>query len=287
LQLTDLHPGRFFTHTWRQIDAEREPGGMSVTIYVYLVAVFCLAISDLNYLGGDKAASWLFNFVDNPHSKESSPFLWLLFGWIKPENTSIWLSPYFELFNLAHWAFVKVFAYFVIPSIAIAVHPGLSFKNIGLTFKGFKSHAWIYGLLFAMVLLLVIAVSFLPSFSTYYPFYAESMRSPFDFWAWELMYICQFFALEFFFRGFMLQPVRKTMGASAILAMMVPYVMIHFGKPFMECMGAVAAGIVLGTLALKTRSIWAGFFIHCGIAISMDVAANLQNGGMNWLLTLF
>jgi membrane protease YdiL (CAAX protease family) len=52
--------------------------------------------------------------------------------------------------------------------------------------------------------------------------------------------------------------------------------MIHFGKPFLETLAAVLAGIVLGTLALRTRSIWSGFLIHVSVAISMDVAALLQ-----------
>ena len=41
-------------------------------------------------------------------------------------------------------------------------------------------------------------------------------------------------------------------------------------------------GVVLGTLALRTRSIWAGFLIHVSVAISMDVAAILQNHGIPW-----
>ena len=45
-------------------------------------------------------------------------------------------------------------------------------------------------------------------------------------------------------------------------------------------MGAIVAGVVLGTLAMKTRSIWSGFLIHVSVAISMDVAALMQTEGM-------
>jgi membrane protease YdiL (CAAX protease family) len=64
--------------------------------------------------------------------------------------------------------------------------------------------------------------------------------------------------------------------------MVVPYCMIHFGKPFLEALAAIAAGIVLGTLALKTRSIWCGVLIHVSVAISMDVAALVQRGEILW-----
>ena len=69
------------------------------------------------------------------------------------------------------------------------------------------------------------------------------------------------------------------MGSHAIYAMVVPYCMIHFGKPFMETLAAIFAGLVLGTLSMKTRSIWSGFLIHVSVAISMDLAALMATGG--------
>jgi membrane protease YdiL (CAAX protease family) len=49
--------------------------------------------------------------------------------------------------------------------------------------------------------------------------------------------------------------------------------MIHYGKPMAETYGAIIAGVVLGTLAMRTRSIWGGVLVHCAVAISMDVLA--------------
>ena len=53
--------------------------------------------------------------------------------------------------------------------------------------------------------------------------------------------------------------------------MIVPYVMIHFEKPFAECLGAIVAGFVLGTLSLRTGSMWWGAAIHTVVAWSMDL----------------
>jgi membrane protease YdiL (CAAX protease family) len=63
------------------------------------------------------------------------------------------------------------------------------------------------------------------------------------------------------------------MGSAAIFAMAVPYCMIHYGKPYLETNGAIVAGVVLGSLALKTRSIYAGFLVHITVAFSMDFLA--------------
>jgi membrane protease YdiL (CAAX protease family) len=54
--------------------------------------------------------------------------------------------------------------------------------------------------------------------------------------------------------------------------------MIHFGKPFPETLAAIIAGIVLGTISLKSRSIWMGVAIHYTVALSMDIAALWQKG---------
>jgi membrane protease YdiL (CAAX protease family) len=94
------------------------------------------------------------------------------------------------------------------------------------------------------------------------------------------LYATQFFTLEFFFRGFLVFAGREAMGSSVIVAMVVPYCMIHFGKPWAEALAAILAGVVLGTLSLKTRSIWSGFLIHVTVAVSMDLAALLQTRGL-------
>ena len=78
------------------------------------------------------------------------------------------------------------------------------------------------------------------------------------------------FALEMFFRGFWLGVLRKSFGSGAIFAMAVPYCMIHYGKPFFEANGAIVAGIALGSLSMKTKSIYQGFLVHVTVAGLMD-----------------
>ncbi len=42
--------------------------------------------------------------------------------------------------------------------------------------------------------------------------------------------------------------------------MVVPYCMIHYGKPYLEACAACVAGVILGSLSMKTRSIyWASW----------------------------
>jgi membrane protease YdiL (CAAX protease family) len=60
--------------------------------------------------------------------------------------------------------------------------------------------------------------------------------------------------------------------------MIIPYAMIHMNKPFGEAVGSIAAGLALGALAIRSRSIYPGFLVHATIGFSMDLAALAQKG---------
>jgi membrane protease YdiL (CAAX protease family) len=142
---------------------------------------------------------------------------------------------------------------------------------MGLRVRGFVSHLWLYGLCLAVVVPAMLLVARQPDFGSYYPFYKLSSRSWLDLLLWESMYFAQFFALEVFFRGFWLVALRHSLGSGAIFSMCVPYCMIHYGKPYLEANGAIIAGIVLGSLSMRTKSIYSGFLVHITVALSMDL----------------
>lgn len=184
------------------------------------------------------------------------------------------LGPYARLYSLLYWVFCTGLGYFVVPALVIKFVFKESLSEYGISFnKRILRHLPIYLALYGIVLPFVYLVSFSPSFLKTYPFYDHAGRSFFDFFVWELAYAYQFFTLEFFFRGFILHGLKHRFGAYAIMLMVVPYCMIHYGKPFPETLGAILAGLVLGSLALWTRSIWLGFMIHVSVALTMDVLA--------------
>ena len=197
-----------------------------------------------------------------------------------------WFGLEYQRFGeYVYWVGFRLGAFFILPALFIVCLPGERVRDYGLSTKGFIKHLPVYGILFLIVLPAVIAVSYTDAFASHYPFYKpwRSFVAPRglymrDFLAWEAIYAVQFFALEFFFRGFFLHALKRSIGAYAIFVMAVPYCMIHFGKPMPETLGAIAAGIVLGTLSLRTGSIWAGVLIHVSVAWSMDWLALIQTG---------
>ncbi len=182
-------------------------------------------------------------------------------------------SKYWELKSFVWWSGWRVLGYVVIPAIVIVCLPGERLRDYNLSFQNFPKHFLLYLAMFLVFLPVVITASRTGSFRHTYPFYRMANRSQFDLWAWEGLYAAQFISLEFFFRGFLLQGLRRALGANAIFVMIVPYCMIHYGKPMPETFGAILAGLLLGTLAMRTRSIWGGVLIHIGVATTMDVMA--------------
>lgn len=179
-------------------------------------------------------------------------------------------GPYKSIWSLAWWSGWRIVGYLLFPMVVLRCM-GERIRDYGWSFKGFWDHKGLYLVLYLLVLVLVYIMSLTKHFQQTYPFYKLANRSTVDLVAWELLYAAQFFSLEFFFRGFMLFALRRSLGIYAIFVMVVPYNMIHYGKPMTECLAAIVAGLVLGTIALRTKSIWGGIFIHAGIGLSMDL----------------
>lgn len=239
---------------WRAIDAETDreggvSGGFSASALVVLV-VCAVSLTLQEYLGGrDTFERWF--------------------------SSSLRYSgdAYWQLKGFAWWSGWRFLGYVLIPMLAIACLPGQRIRDFYISPRGFFRHLWIYLAMFAAIFPFVYAASRTPSFRDMYPFYRLANRSAFDLWMWQALYALQFLSLEFFFRGFLLQGLRRAFGANAIFVMIVPYCMIHYGKPLPETLGAIGAGLILGTMAMRTRSIWGGVLIHVGVAVSMDLMA--------------
>ncbi len=180
--------------------------------------------------------------------------------------------------RLVWWAIVQITAYTALPLVMIRYvlkeHP----TRFGAT--GSRKYAGFYLGLLAASIPIVVAVSFTDGFQAKYPFYDLAPGEPFwpYLWIWWVLYALQFVALEFFFRGFMVHGLKDRFGYLAVIIMVVPYTMIHFRKPLLEAIGAIFGGTILGTMSLKTRSVWWGAALHVTIAGTMDVLSLAHKG---------
>jgi membrane protease YdiL (CAAX protease family) len=185
-----------------------------------------------------------------------------------------------QLAQLLFWVVGSVATYVFIPALVIKFAFREPISDYGLNFRGIFRSSWLYLAMFLFMVGPLVLMSQTAAFQSKYPFYHLQRGEPFwpRLWIWEMAYACQFFALEFFFRGFMVHGLRQRFGIYAIFVMTVPYCMIHFGKPMTETFGAIGAGIILGWMSLKTRSIWLGACLHVAVAMSMDFLALWHKG---------
>lgn len=187
---------------------------------------------------------------------------------------------FFKLSAEVWWTAWHLICFILIPVLVIKRVFRESLTDYGLGIGKLREHLKWYLLLAAPILCFVVLVSFRDDFSSHYPFYRLANRSWADLLIWEMLYLTQFVCVEFFFRGFILQALRPAFGVNAIFVMLVPYMMIHFPKPWLEATGAILFGLFLGVLALRSRTIWGGVMVHVSIAFSMDMAALLQTRGL-------
>lgn len=215
-------------------------------------------------------------------------------GFVAWIQTQTWLAelgvnlasfhPKVRLQQLLFWSTGCVVGYFVIPGLYVKLVMRERWRDMGLTWRGVRSHAWIYGLMFVVMAPLLWFFSASPSFQHTYPFYKVARYSLTGFLLWEFFYAAQFFSLEFFFRGVLIHGLKHRFGVYAVMVSVVPYCMIHFGKPFPETLGAIIAGTVLGFLSLRTGSVLLGVAIHVSVALSMDVLSLWRQGFLAQML---
>jgi hypothetical protein len=252
----------------REVDAEREelsPREDGKLVGLLLVAAFGLAM--------------VFYFGTRVKVRKVEPLLDALFG--EGTWTSVFRHPELgTLFKDAWWVACILVFYGALPLLyARLVAPRWSFADVGLSARRALAHWKIYAALYALMLVPVGLAALRGNFIAYYPINKTAVASLERFALWELIYLSQFFAVEVLFRGLLILPFRRRLGSYAILLPLLPYCMVHFGKPMPEALAALVAGLVLGTLALLTRTVWLGVAIHASVALTMDVLGIVMRGG--------
>lgn len=207
-------------------------------------------------------------YFGSPGSFDDFPFLVRAFSGL----------PHPDLHPHLFWAGFKLVHYGLLPYLCIRLVLKERLASFGVRVV-WEPKIWLLYLgLIALVLPLTYLASGSASFLRTYPKYAGAGDSLEQFFTWELAYALQFLMLEFFFRGFLCFALARSIGSLALFVMIVPYAMIHLNKPMAECLGSILAGLALGTVALRTGSIFGGVAVHCVIAWAMDLSALAHKG---------
>ncbi len=183
---------------------------------------------------------------------------------------------YEDLTAFTSWFVFDTILFLSIPILIILTALKENLKDFGL-----RIGEWKIGLSFSVLSIIIfIPVIYIISsssiFSDYFPLMESATDDIIVFLIYEALFILFIFSWEFIFRGFMLFGLEKKFGIYSIFIQMIPFVLLHNGKPFLETFAAIFGGLFLGYLALRTRSLYYGFIIHAFILISLDIIAFLK-----------
>ncbi|MEI7812013.1 MAG: CPBP family intramembrane glutamic endopeptidase [Ignavibacteria bacterium] len=181
-----------------------------------------------------------------------------------------------EMIEYLYWYIGDFFSLFVISAFIIKFYLKENLRTYGVQPGDYKFGLKI-ALLFAIVMLLIIwVISSLPSFSEQYPQLYPAKEKAGAFIVFESALLLYIFAWEFIWRGFMLFGLEEKFGYYAVFIQMIPFVILHNGKPPLETFGAIFGGLALGILALRTRSFYYGVIVHYSVILSIDVISALR-----------
>lgn len=79
---------------------------------------------------------------------------------------------------------------------------------------------------------------------------------------------------EYLFRGYLLEGLRDSLKEGAILLQMIPFTLLHLGKPDIETLSCVISGIIWGYICYRGRSFWPAFLLHMVINLTTKAYTN-------------
>jgi uncharacterized protein len=108
---------------------------------------------------------------------------------------------------------------------------------------------------------ILYASSFARSLQSYY------LADDFSFPVYFLTSCISLSASEFIYRGFLLFGLKEKFQEGSILIQMIPFALLHLGKPELETVSTLITGILFGYVAYRGRSFWPAFLIHLFINV--------------------
>jgi membrane protease YdiL (CAAX protease family) len=175
-----------------------------------------------------------------------------------------------DLYEFLYWFFCDTFLYLILTTIIIKFVLKEKISDYGFKFGDKKG--FIYALVFFLFMIPILwIVSSMPEFTEKYPHLPLTKANFKIFFIYEIGMLIYLFAWEFVFRGYLLFGLFKKFNYYAIFIQMIPFVILHNGKPALETFSAIFGGIILGYLAIKTSSFFYGFLLHFGIMFIIDL----------------
>jgi hypothetical protein len=201
-----------------------------------------------------------------------------------------------ELRGPALWAWffgMQGLTGFVLPVLSLTILFKQKPAEIGLGLGDWRLAIRLAGMYLPLAVIGTWMLSAGDDFQRGYPYFREAASN----WTYLLVYECLFLfywlGWEYLWRGFVLFGTVKQFGHWAVFVQMVPFAVLHAGRPVPEAFLSIVGGVALGAVCWRCRSFWIAIPIHAAQMLALDVWCTLrlrtgaQGIGLDALITMF
>jgi len=161
----------------------------------------------------------------------------------------------------------RLIYYVILPVLTILIILRKNPQDFGFRIGNIKLWSFYIAITVVIGTPLLYLTSYFPSVSQYYTFHFDC----YHFWVETVPLL---FTWEYLLRGFLLFGLKKKFKEASILIQMVPFVLLHLGKPEVETISCIITGIWFGYVAYRGKSFWPAFFIHVFINFTLSYFIN-------------
>jgi len=183
-----------------------------------------------------------------------------------------------RFFSRIYWFLVDGGLMFLLPLLSIKLVFREKLSAYGFTLGDKKFGIITFSIFLFVMLVIVWIVSGSPVFAATYPQGGQRVRESFVlFFLYELCILVYMLGWEFFWRGYALFGLKDKFGYYSIFIQMIPFFILHKGKPEIELFASIFAGLILGVQALRSRSFIYSWILHWLVMFSIDGVSVLRS----------
>jgi uncharacterized protein len=176
-----------------------------------------------------------------------------------------------------YWFLTDGLLMFFIPVLSIKLVFKKKLSDFGITTGDKKFGLITSALFFAVMFVVVWIVSASEEFALAYPQGGSLLKNDTGmFIFYEFCILIYMLGWEFLWRGYMLFGLERKLGYYTIFIQMIPFFILHKGKPDIELFASIFAGIILGIQALRSRSFLYSWILHWMVMLSIDTISVLR-----------
>ncbi len=183
-----------------------------------------------------------------------------------------------RFYSRIYWYLADGGLMFILPVLSIKLVFRQKLSDFGFTLGDKKFGLITFSIFLAVMLLVVWIVSGSTDFAAMYPQGGEKVKdSLLIFFLYELCILIYMLGWEFFWRGYALFGLKNKFGYYSVFIQMIPFFILHKGKPELELFASIFAGLILGVQALRSRSFIYCWILHWLVMFSIDGISILRS----------